>query len=615
MAFTPRISQRKPLSCTSCAKKKLRCSKSIPCTSCIDRGLEASCAREKVIVRKKHQRSSSIGEGSSLGTATTSNNGPVSHASEVSGSPLTIDSLCDASSPEATKSQHPSAAVPDDAPVTLENLALGRQRILNMRFTGGNLLNEPDDPAWLPPQIDFIVSLAQARVLLAYHTRHLAWIHNVLHMPTFVEECENAFAQYVLKSRAWIALFYAFLCHTAYHGPESLLAAVDMLPQRSIVEQLYTKTIEALHAADFMAVHSLHAAQAISLLIQVGHNLGQSDFVFVLLSTTTRIAQSLDVNRLGPDSGPSKDPIGREIKKRLWWFLVKQDWMQIPYGNMYTINASHFNTPPPLNCFEDPLHMCGENGIKALDSNVLTQSSWAGIHNQIAILIYKTHEKMSRHGPPGNDPRKIKILYDEVLSANAELQQLWHRRPDFFRMEAPLRPEWPSTVPHLRRLFAISFARSISCLAAARSSLRTFIEWPDDDESLVFKKMWTNNNNLVAAAVALLLGVLFSSEQADGIFEKMEMRQLLTDFLPCLGRIGAYSSVARRGVDLISIILDYERAIAEGTKDRLDIEEVVGHVKSSGVVGIAPSYADWTNAATQYDFMNMESWIDMPPPA
>lgn len=212
MAFTPRISQRKPLSCTSCAKKKLRCSKSIPCTSCIDRGLEASCAREKVIVRKKHQRSSSIGEGSSLGTATTSNNGPVSHASEVSGSPLTIDSLCDASSPEATKSQHPSAAVPDDAPVTLENLALGRQRILNMRFTGGNLLNEPDDPAWLPPQIDFIVSLAQARVLLAYHTRHLAWIHNVLHMPTFVEECENAFAQYVLKSRAWIALFYAFLC-------------------------------------------------------------------------------------------------------------------------------------------------------------------------------------------------------------------------------------------------------------------------------------------------------------------------------------------------------------------------------------------------------------------
>lgn len=126
--------------------------------------------------------------------------------------------------------------------------------------------------------------------------------------------------------------------------------------------------------------------------------------------------------------------------------------------------------------------------------------------------------------------------------------------------------------------------------------------------------MWTNNNNLVAAAVALLFGVLFSSEEADGIFEKMEMRQLLTDFLPCLRRVGVYSSVARRGADLISVILEYERAIADGTRDKLDIDEVIGHVKTSGVVGIAPSYTDWTTAATQYDFMNMESWIEMPEP-
>lgn len=154
----------------------------------------------------------------------------------------------------------------------------------------------------------------------------------------------------------------------------------------------------------------------------------------------------------------------------------------------------------------------------------------------------------------------------------------------------------------------------ISCLAAARSSLRTFIEWPDDDESLVFKKMWTNNNNLVAAAVALLFGVLFSSEQAEGIFEKMEMRQLLTDFVPCLNRVGMYSSVARRGADMISVILEYERAIAEGARDKLDIEEVISHVKTSGLAGVLPSYTDWSTTATQYDFMNMESWIQVPDP-
>jgi hypothetical protein len=80
----------------------------------------------------------------------------------------------------------------------------------------------------------------------------------------------------------------------------------------------------------------------------------------------------------------------------------------------------------------------------------------------VAILIYKTHDNMCRHGHPGHDQGKVKELYDEVLSANAQLQQLWHRRPDYLRAEAPLRPEWPSQVVHLRRAFAISFARSVS---------------------------------------------------------------------------------------------------------------------------------------------------------
>jgi hypothetical protein len=140
--------------------------------------------------------------------------------------------------------------------------------------------------------------------------------------------------------------------------------------------------MDALHAADFMGVHSLHAAQAVCLLIQVAHNLGYSDFVFVLLSSTNRIAQSLDLNRLGPDYGPCEDPVSREVKKRVWWFLIKQDWMQIPYGNMFTINALHFNTPPPLNCYEEPSRMADELGILAQEADILTQSSWSNIHNQ-----------------------------------------------------------------------------------------------------------------------------------------------------------------------------------------------------------------------------------------
>ncbi|KAK6088983.1 short chain dehydrogenase [Seiridium cupressi] len=125
----------------------------IPCTSCLDRGLEATCAREKVIVRKKQQRAPSIGETSSHGAATAT--GSLSLGSDLSGSPLTVESLCDGSSPDTFKSQHPSAAVPDDAPVTLENLALGRQRILNMQSLSATTTGDVGS-GWLPAEVDFL---------------------------------------------------------------------------------------------------------------------------------------------------------------------------------------------------------------------------------------------------------------------------------------------------------------------------------------------------------------------------------------------------------------------------------------------------------------------------
>lgn len=69
---------------------------------------------------------------------------------------------------------------------------------------------------------------------------------------------------------------------------------------------------------------------------------------------------------------------------------------------------------------------------------------------------------MCRHGHPGSKPNGVRKLYDEVLVANTELQQIWHKRPPFLRADAPIKPEWPASVVHLRRAFTISFARSVS---------------------------------------------------------------------------------------------------------------------------------------------------------
>lgn len=48
-----RSTQRPPKSCTQCTRRKVRCSKTIPCRQCIHRKLEQLCSREVVNVNGK----------------------------------------------------------------------------------------------------------------------------------------------------------------------------------------------------------------------------------------------------------------------------------------------------------------------------------------------------------------------------------------------------------------------------------------------------------------------------------------------------------------------------------------------------------------------------------
>ncbi|MAD83153.1 MAG: hypothetical protein CL912_09315 [Deltaproteobacteria bacterium] len=48
-----RATQRAPRSCVTCARRRVKCEKKIPCRECISRGIEASCKRETVKVKGK----------------------------------------------------------------------------------------------------------------------------------------------------------------------------------------------------------------------------------------------------------------------------------------------------------------------------------------------------------------------------------------------------------------------------------------------------------------------------------------------------------------------------------------------------------------------------------
>lgn len=162
-----------------------------------------------------------------------------------------------------------------------------------------------------------------------------------------------------------------------------------------------------------MAIHSISSIQAICILLQVAHNLNQSDFIMVLMSATIRIAQSLNLHRLGSEKADHRDVredpartvqdlIDLEVKKRVWWFIVRQDWLQVPFQNTYLIHATQFNTPVPLNCYEDPAKW-GEGGyiISNAPRSRTTKpvSRWHGRWSVSSPLLW-TSRRMRSTGCP-----------------------------------------------------------------------------------------------------------------------------------------------------------------------------------------------------------------------
>ena len=136
-------------------------------------------------------------------------------SSKVSGYPITSrSSVLDVPGTETT--------------VTLEFLTYGRRNLLNLggspstsvlpkpnvlassgnasRSSAAGFEHQSQVAPW-----DTILSVDDARRLISYHESRLAWMHNVVHMPTFRDELESILVE-APSDGTWLALYYALLC-------------------------------------------------------------------------------------------------------------------------------------------------------------------------------------------------------------------------------------------------------------------------------------------------------------------------------------------------------------------------------------------------------------------
>uniref|UniRef100_A0A0D2YDY2 Zn(2)-C6 fungal-type domain-containing protein n=1 Tax=Fusarium oxysporum (strain Fo5176) TaxID=660025 RepID=A0A0D2YDY2_FUSOF len=442
-----RSSQRSVLACTNCSRRKIKCSKTIPCTACVRQSKAAQCQREPVAVVSRR----SVGRSKASTALDDPPPVPVPEAASVATvSPASIEEVPTTVNPAAGSTatsindslpqidermiEHllaslstPDTRVTNEAAAMLEFLTHGRRNILNQFIGRESISTSMTQPV---QKWNTFLPVEDARSLLAIHEKHLTWMHNTVHMPTFLREFDENILKIACDSN-WIALYYALLSQTLYHLDNDYLSS---LPQPITVDSkasrtLFDKSREMLHKAEFMDKHKLTSVQTICLLVQVAHNFDKSDLTCVLVSAAIRIAQCLNLHRLGHDDhnvvchSDTHSVIDREVRKRVWWFLVRYDWLQIPFQNTCQIHYSQFNTQMPANCHDDEERMIKDGRVEVHPAEISTITTWTNCLAQMSVVMWRHHDHMLRKGSTETDD--IDGRYDEVIRADEEIKSLY----------------------------------------------------------------------------------------------------------------------------------------------------------------------------------------------
>lgn len=189
--------QRQSYSCTECTRRKLRCSKKIPCLACTERGIAHECRRRSETIRKETRRKSSPLKPADpprrRGASANTTSGPT------------------AITPQRLINSEPQRSAVDsvnqDAAVMLEFLALSRQHVLEAAQN-----DRPQTPELHSRTHELLFTGAQVKELMEYHQECISWVHNVVHMPDFLEQCEERLcSRKTSLEEGWLSLYYAIL--------------------------------------------------------------------------------------------------------------------------------------------------------------------------------------------------------------------------------------------------------------------------------------------------------------------------------------------------------------------------------------------------------------------
>ncbi|KIW12053.1 hypothetical protein PV08_09327 [Exophiala spinifera] len=563
----------------------MRCSKEIPCSNCMKRGIASECHREPVLLTKQkrlnnpasnerqfyHDRPTSPVTANHLNTA------------ERVSTPTSTDS------PDAVTHSSPRDHRRDPGSETfgvLESLAWGRYsntpQSTNSRRPARYGTSE-DCPNLLP--------LQQEDAILAFHKNEIAWMHNVIHMPTFMAEWAERRQQPRDRWTAMDALYFALMATGLYYMSSDQHGQIGIRAGFKLSEKLYRKAVMILDLVDFMAEHSVYSLQAICTFLPCAYGFGDYKRALVLLSAATNIAQCMQLHRIDSANKSSvisatDETLQQEIKRRIWCFLVIQDTYLIAAKKTYNIILEHCTTSLPAH-IEEPTSTSTSERLEVIPLEIVTQNSYILLHYHLSRVFRTLH---SRTGPAPTERPSLDRLYQRVLEADEQLTEFMELAPSWVKQDQSNGDDPDANLPSLssrmansqRKTFQIAFLHMRSkihqpfycraftdkrfyyskatCLDSARTLLKIFAE---ADQAL--PAMWTMTSHVVCACLTIGIHLLFPqhSTRISGSWERSTMeaadRALVNSCMTILAQSERPCSVAKRGVKMLAHLFSQQQ--------------------------------------------------------
>ncbi|KAK1672747.1 hypothetical protein BDP55DRAFT_695962 [Colletotrichum godetiae] len=556
--MSARLSQRQSLACRECTRKKRKCNKEIPCARCSRLGLH--CDREVVHLRRNAVRhSAEIGfletlrvelQGNDPASVRRAANLVAARLVALQSGPGQLTDNVQAAYPVESGSGQEDDPGQDEVTAShfqarssltvtaLEHMAWGRSYgncYPHLRcnchqrrdFTGTSTTTGLSPSFGLSghpvPSLALLPERSTAEILISFHIEHIAWHHNSLHCPSFLQQCTTFWNSGVYDQPQWLALYSAVLSSSLLSWQNSWKhrdAYPLTLPGCS-PHDLFNFMVETLYQAHFLQNVSIYSIQAIVISTEVAHNLGLSQLNATFFSAAIRMAECLGIHKITIDSPDLQavdeiwdDTLQREVGRRVWLQMVIQDHFAIPFTDSYGINPSHYSTSFPRNANDADLTDAPEE--------VLTVSTYVRVLGAIAQLMPELADGMG----PLRAQKSAREQYAHVLRMDQKMREKVQSIPRFLLQKDELLESQCAWLGIARQSLAITAAEKIvmihrpflflsfqsdsythtrrTCVAAAVTILREHKSIVESGEV----SLWTHVAFSITAAIILSFEVI-----------------------------------------------------------------------------------------------------------